>query len=176
MIVLGSGVVALEMAQTFSLLGSKVSVINRSSRLFGSKHGDVEASQILQSSLEQDGVTFYHNTKITKVTTLREDGQVSNKRKRDDGNENNDGSSSSCFPLMKIALNDSDGTELDCECLLIAAGRLANVEDLGLEDGNVEYEIGRGIKVNDLVQSVSNPNVYAIGDCCADVPRLTHMR
>lgn len=176
MVVLGGGVVALEMAQTFSLLGSNVSVINRSSRLFASKHGDAEAATILQSSLEHDGVTFYHNTKISKVTTLRQgsEGSSNKKRKRDDGTEEDDESSTSYFPLMKLTLDN--GGELECECFLIAAGRLANVEDLGLEEGNVEYEIGKGIKINDLVESVSNPNVYAIGDCAAGVPRLTHMR
>merc|ERR1712157_528847 len=34
--------------------------------------------------------------------------------------------------------------------------------------------MGEGIIVNDLAQS-SNPNVYAVGDCCSGLPRLTHM-
>jgi pyruvate/2-oxoglutarate dehydrogenase complex dihydrolipoamide dehydrogenase (E3) component len=49
------GVIALEMAQAFSLLGSEVTVINRSSRLFESKLGDPEAAAIIQTELEKVG-------------------------------------------------------------------------------------------------------------------------
>ena len=44
-----------------------------------------------------------------------------------------------------------------------------------MEKASVQYEIGKGVIVNDKAQSVSNPNVYAVGDCVAGVPRLTHM-
>ena len=154
MVILGSGVVALEMAQTFSLLGSKVTVLNRGSRLFQSKNGDVEAANIICTELAKDGVTFVWNAKVNKVDTIRQAGG-------DDG-----------FPLMKVSVNDED---FECECLLVAAGRLANVEDLGLDAAGVEYKEGSGVIVNDLSQSPSNPSVYGVGDCVADVPRLTHM-
>jgi len=153
MVVLGAGVVALEMAQAFSLLGTKVTVINRSSRLFESRGGDPEAASILQAELEKDGVTFLSSSKIEKVETLKE--------------ENKEG-----FPLMRVTVG---GNDMDCECLLVAAGRMANVEDCGLEAGGVEYEVGKGVLVDDYARSVSNPSVFAIGDCCAGVPRLTHV-
>jgi pyruvate/2-oxoglutarate dehydrogenase complex dihydrolipoamide dehydrogenase (E3) component len=156
MVILGAGVVALEMAQSFSLLGSKVTVVNRSSRLFESKGGDQEAAEILQRELESDGVTFLSSAKVSKVETVQTGG--------DDG----------ALPLMKVSIGDDDEV-VDCECLVVATGRLANVENLGLENANVEYKKGAGIIVNDLAQSVSNPAFYAVGDCVADVPRLTHM-
>lgn len=153
MVVLGAGVIALEMAQSFSLLGSKVTVVNRSSRLFESKGGDQEAGEILQKELEKDGVTFLSGAKISSVETLEK------------GDEDT-------LPLMKLKIGEE---EVECECLLVAAGRVANVEDLGLEAANVEYKEGAGVLVNDLAQSISNPAFYAVGDCVADVPRLTHM-
>ena len=64
--------IALEMAQSFALLGSKVTVINRSSRLFQSKQGDPEAAEIMQSVLEKDGVTFLSSAKVENVETLKE--------------------------------------------------------------------------------------------------------
>lgn len=77
---------------------------------------------------------------------------------------------------MKVIVGGKDGDiDLECECLLVATGRIANVEDLGLEEAGVDYELGKGVVVNDLAQSVSNENVYAVGDCVAGVPRLTHM-
>jgi pyruvate/2-oxoglutarate dehydrogenase complex dihydrolipoamide dehydrogenase (E3) component len=154
MIILGAGVIALEMAQSFALLGSKVTVINRSSRLFESKMGDEEAAEILQTQLEKDGVSFLSNANIEKVETLdRGDGATK-------------------LPQMKVTVS---GQDLECDCILVATGRLANVEDCGLEAAGVEFEVGKGVIINDLAQSVSNPNVYAVGDCVAGVPRLTHM-
>jgi pyruvate/2-oxoglutarate dehydrogenase complex dihydrolipoamide dehydrogenase (E3) component len=152
MVILGAGVVALEMAQSFSLLGSKVTVVNRSSRLFESKGGDAEAAEILQRTLEADGVTFVSSAKVSNVETLEQ---------------------ADSLPLMRVSLGA--GQELECECLLVATGRLSNVENLGLEEAGVDYKPGAGIVVNDLAQSVSNPAVYAVGDCVAGVPRLTHM-
>ncbi|CAB9508362.1 Dihydrolipoyl dehydrogenase [Seminavis robusta] len=156
MVVLGAGVIALEMAQCFALLGSNVTVINRSSRLFESKQGDAEAAAIIQKALESHGVTFLSNAKITKVTTIDAGCSESNK-----------------LPVMQVTVNDKQ--DLGCDCLLVAAGRSANVENMGLENAYVEYDLGKGIVVNDFGQSNTNPSIWGVGDCVADVPRLTHM-
>mmetsp|Transcript_25033 Transcript_25033/g.51178 ORF Transcript_25033/g.51178 Transcript_25033/m.51178 type:complete len:668 (+) Transcript_25033:59-2062(+) len=161
MVILGAGVVALEMAQTFASFGSRVSVVQRSSYLFQSKGGDKEAAEVIQGALEEEGVNFLSEAKTTRVETVR------------DADENDPSS----FPLMKVVVNKSDGieVELECECLLVATGRVPNVENMGLEQANVDYDPKRGVLINDLAQSTSNPNVYAVGDCAAGVPRLTHM-
>ena len=160
MVILGSGVVALEMAQTFASFGSHVTVVQRASYLFQSKGGDPEASQIVKDALEEDGVTFLSETTTQNVETLRDA----------------DESDPKSLPLMKLTVKSADGTEqeLECECLLVATGRLPNVENIGLEEAGVDYDPRRGVIINDLAQS-SNPNVYAVGDCAADVPRLTHV-
>jgi pyruvate/2-oxoglutarate dehydrogenase complex dihydrolipoamide dehydrogenase (E3) component len=156
MVILGSGVIALEMAQCFATFGSNVTVIQRSKRLFESTGGDLEAAELLQAKLEEDGVQFMSETTIAKVETLRE-------RSKD------------ALPLMKVTVKSGEKEDdLECECLLVATGRAPNVENIGLEAANVEYEVGKGILVNDLSQSISNPNVYGVGDCVAGVPRLTH--
>jgi pyruvate/2-oxoglutarate dehydrogenase complex dihydrolipoamide dehydrogenase (E3) component len=49
------------------------------------------------------------------------------------------------------------------------------LEDLGLEEAGMDYEIRKGVIVNRLAQSVSNKNVYAVGDCVAGAPHLMHM-
>jgi pyruvate/2-oxoglutarate dehydrogenase complex dihydrolipoamide dehydrogenase (E3) component len=158
MAIIGAGVVALEMAQSFATFGSNVTVIQRSTGLFQSKHGDREAAEILQVELEKSGVHFC--TGSTKnVETLRE--------ATDDHKE---------LPLMKVTVRTDGGDEeYECECLLVATGRVANVGTLGLEEAGIEFEVEKGVKVNDLAQTIGNPNVYAVGDCVANVPRLTHM-
>lgn len=162
MIILGAGVVALEMAQTFQSFGSDVTVIQRSKRLFASKGGDAEAGEIIQNALEEDGVTFLSQTTLREVLTLRWPGE---------GHVPGD------LPLMKVSVTGADGTDsdLECECLLVATGRLPNVDNMSLEAAGVEFDPRKGVLIDDNARSVSNKNVYAIGDCAAGVPRLTHM-
>lgn len=47
------------------------------------------------------------------------------------------------------------------------AGRVPEIEDLGLAAAGVQYDAKRGVKVNEHLQSVSNPAVYAAGDAAA---------
>ena len=156
MMILGSGIIALEMAQCFATFGSHVTVIQRSERLFQSNMGDQEAAELIKKSLEEDGVEFLSKTTIKQVETLR-------------------AASREMLPLMKVTLVVGNVEKtLECECLLVATGRAPNVENIGLEEANVDYKAGKGIIVNDLSQSVSNENIYGVGDCVAGVPRLTH--
>jgi len=63
--------------------------------------------------------------------------------------------------------------EIECDHVVHAAGRVPNIDKLNLE--NICVETGRrGIKVNKFMRSISNPNVFAVGDC-ADTggPNLT---
>jgi hypothetical protein len=48
------------------------------------------------------------------------------------------------------------------QCLLVATGGVANVENLGLEEAGVNYELGKGIVVNDLSQSISNKDIFGM--------------
>lgn len=158
MVVLGAGVIALEMAQCFANFGSHVTVLQRSSRLFESKQGDAEAAQIIQEELEKAGVHFV-TCSTKQVTTLRPRTVLDPQQ----------------LPLMKVTVGTASGDiDLECECLLVATGRVSNVENVGLEAAGVDFKVGQGVLVNDLAQT-SNPNVYAVGDAAAGVPRLTHM-
>ncbi|GKY96180.1 hypothetical protein MPSEU_000577800 [Mayamaea pseudoterrestris] len=160
MVILGAGAVGLEMAQSFARFGSKVTVITSTDQLFHSKFGDGEAANILKQELKSSGVDFIAG-QVTIVKTISKQPEKAAKE----------------FPLMQVTIETPKGSNvsIDCDALLIAAGRDANVEDVGLDAGNVEFEVGKGVKINDLAQSVSNPNIYAVGDCVAGVPRLTHM-
>ncbi|HVN69625.1 MAG TPA: NAD(P)/FAD-dependent oxidoreductase [Candidatus Binatia bacterium] len=59
-----------------------------------------------------------------------------------------------------------DGTEFayDCDLAVHAAGRVPDLDALALEAAGVE-RTPRGVKVNEYLQSTSNPAVYAVGDC-----------
>ncbi len=172
MLILGSGVVALEMAQTFATFGSKVTVLVRGDRLFPRSDSDPDAGPLLMTLLKKKdpNITFLTEAAITNVETLKE-------RSSDDYGD---------LPLMKVSVNHSESSkdgekkvdvdvDIECECLLVAAGRTPNVENLNLDAANVAFDPKRGILVDDNSRSTTNPNIYSVGDCTADVPRLTHM-
>lgn len=61
----------------------------------------------------------------------------------------------------------------EADLVVHAAGRSPNIDDMNLEAGNV-LKGARGIRVNEYLQSESNPNVYAAGDCAdTGTPALT---
>lgn len=157
MTIIGSGVVALEMAQCFATFGSKVTVLVRSDKLFRSL--DPEAGPTIQSCLEKIGVEFVKYARVAKVETLRNSSD-------DEG----------ILPLMRVKIiSHGEEIELETDCLLVAAGRTPNVEKLNLDAAKVAYDPKEGILVDEYARSTSNPNVYSVGDCTAGVPRLTHM-
>jgi len=71
-VILGAGVVAMEMAQAFAAFGSNVTVVasGSSGRLLSSSSNDDDVISALRTTLENDGVTFLTNVKVTQVKTL----------------------------------------------------------------------------------------------------------
>lgn len=152
LVTLGSGVIALEMAQCFAVFGSKVTVLVRGERLLPREDADVAA--VMQKALEKDGVRFLFKAKLSKVSS---------------GPADKDG-------LAKFALSGTVGGAAlaeECDALLVSTGRVPNVTGLGLEAAGIEASPKDGVYTNDLLQT-KNPAVFAIGDCAAGVPRLTH--
>jgi glutathione reductase (NADPH) len=75
---------------------------------------------------------------------------------------------------LRVDITTTEGpASVACDAVVHGAGRVPDVEALGLELANVEYG-PRGIKVSEYMRSVSNPNVFAAGDCAdTRVPNLT---
>jgi glutathione reductase (NADPH) len=62
--------------------------------------------------------------------------------------------------------------QVDADCAVHAAGRVPALEQLDLQAANIQTEHGR-LKLNEFLQSVSNPAVYAAGDAAQTGPPLT---
>ena len=136
LIILGAGPIGIEMAQAFSRLGTKVSVIQRSSQILGKK--DQDMADIVQKVLEEEGVRFFMNSQLLRV--------------RDLGNERE----------VVLQTQSDTTTSLKAEAILVALGRKANVSGLGLEKIDIAYD-RKGIKVNPYCKT-SQKHIYAAGD------------
>jgi pyruvate/2-oxoglutarate dehydrogenase complex dihydrolipoamide dehydrogenase (E3) component len=118
---------------------------------------DAEAASVIKKTLEADGVRF-----LLGATTK----QIEHIKNGDDAP----------WPriVLHLSMGDSAVDKVECDVLLVATGRVANVEGLGLESANVTCDRA-GIVIDDELKT-SNPDILAVGDCCnRPEVRFTHM-
>jgi pyruvate/2-oxoglutarate dehydrogenase complex dihydrolipoamide dehydrogenase (E3) component len=134
LIVLGGGPIGCELAQSFARLGSKVTQIQRSPRIMIRE--DEEVSEIIQSSLEQDGVHILTDHRALHCER--------------DGNH-------------KFITVTHDGTEqrIEFDELLCAVGRKAQITGYGLEELGIETQ--NTVVTNEYLETLY-PNIFAAGD------------
>ncbi|MBY0517529.1 MAG: mercury(II) reductase [Bacteriovoracaceae bacterium] len=135
LIVVGGGYIALEIAQMFQRLGSKVTVIQRSDILF---HEDNEVSEWISKYLVEEGIEILNHSEISNVSRTENGIRVNIVRKG------------------KLIERKSDQ-------ILIATGRKANTNGLNLSTVGVELNQNGTIKVNEFNQT-SQDHIYAAGD------------
>jgi pyruvate/2-oxoglutarate dehydrogenase complex dihydrolipoamide dehydrogenase (E3) component len=136
LIILGAGPIAIEMAQAFGRLGSKVTVVQRSNQILSQE--DKDMADTVMEVLHSEGVTFYLNSSVVGVRDLGSEREV----------------------IIKSGANET--TQLRAEKILVAMGRRANVEGLGLEGLGVEFS-GKGIQVDNRLRT-KQKHIYAAGD------------
>ena len=136
MIILGAGPIAIEMAQAFSRLGSKVSVVQRSSQILSNEDKDM-ANQLMEV-LKSEGVIFYLNTSTVSVKDLGQEKEVI------------------------IKTGEGQTTPLRAETLFVALGREANLQGLNLEALGIEYD-QKGLKLDPRLRT-SQKHIYGAGD------------
>jgi len=147
LVVLGGGYVGLEFAQAMRRLGSRVTILERSSALLPRE--DRDAAAALENLLRDEGIELLLNSKIDQVSGL-------------------------CGQTVRIAY--SQGTEsraVDGTHLLVALGRTPNTSEIGLELAGVELTDLGYIKVNERLETTA-PGVWAIGES-AGSPQFTHI-
>jgi mercuric reductase len=135
MIVIGGGYIGCELAQMFSRLGVKVTIVFRS-RLV--PEGEPEISQALAGYFKDEG-----------ITARRVDGYDSI-HAGDDG------------IALSVIIGGATKT-LNAQQVLLSAGRQANTDGLGLEEAGVALSPNGGINVDDRMRT-TKAGVYAAGD------------
>ena len=157
LVVIGPGVIGIEMAQAMQRLGTKVTVMGRSGRILSRE--DADLCKVIQSHLEKEGVVF--RLSVSTFESIGMTGEV-----LDNG-----------LPEMLIKFRQevdskvADAT-ICADAVLVAVGRLPNVCGMNLDAAGVDYDTSLGIKVNDLLQT-TNPKIFAAGDCCSAF-KFTH--
>lgn len=137
MIVLGGGYVALEQAQLFARLGSKVTVLVRSRLLSGE---EPEVSKTLLGVFADEGIQVVRRAAVESVATDPATGGV-----------------------VVAATTRAGRQEYTADRLLVATGRRAVTEGLGLETVGVATGDRGEIVVEDTL-ATSNPQIWAAGD------------
>jgi dihydrolipoyl dehydrogenase len=137
LIVIGGGVIGLELGSVYKRLGAQVSVIEYMPSITPGM--DAMLSKELQKSLKKQGIKFYTSHKVTSVTNK--------------GNE-----------VIITATNKKDKpVEFSGDYALISVGRKPYTEGLGLENVDIKVTNNGQINTNEHLQT-NVTNIYAIGD------------
>ncbi len=136
MITIGGGPIAIEMAQAFSRLGTKVTVVQRGNQILSNEDKDM-ADEIM-NVLISEGITFRLSQAILSTKDL--------------GTE------------REVIIKNGEGKTLSlrAEIILVAVGRKANLADLGIEGISMEFD-QKGLKVDSRLRT-NHKHIYAAGD------------
>ena len=147
MVLVGGGVIGLEMGSVWSRLGAKVTVVEFLDRICPGM--DLELTKMFQKTLKSQGFEFRLEQKVT-ATEVTDNG-------------------------VKVTVEPSAGGEaevLDADVVLVSTGRRPFTDNLGLDKVGIPTNKFGQIEVDESFRTVV-PSVYAIGDCCPG-PMLAH--
>ncbi|KAA0077939.1 dihydrolipoyl dehydrogenase [Tardiphaga sp. P9-11] len=147
LIVVGAGVIGLELGSVWRRLGAEVTVVEFLDRILPGMDGEV--AKQFQRMLEKQGMTFKLGAKVTGVDTSGK--------------------------TLKAQIEPAAGgapEALEADVILVAIGRVAYTEALGLKEAGVELDARGRVKIDHHFSS-NVKGVYAIGDVVAG-PMLAH--
>ncbi|HED38429.1 MAG TPA: mercury(II) reductase, partial [Ignavibacteria bacterium] len=136
LIIMGGRYIALENAQMFARLGSKVTVLQRSNRIIPTEMPDV--SESIADYLREEGVEIKTGVKINSVS--KKDDKVS----------------------LQITIDENDEA-IEGTHLLVATGRKGNSNNMGLENLSIALH-GNGFIKTDEYNRTNISNIFAAGD------------
>ena len=136
LLVLGAGPIGCELAQSFSRLGSNVTLVHRGGMIM--RKEDPDAARMVLNRLQAEGITVLLNHSAKAIEVSGEEKQL-------------------------VCDYDGKPVNLGFDEILIALGRTPNVKGFGLEDLGVELVGDRHIETNEFLQT-NFPNIYCSGD------------
>ena len=141
LVVVGAGPIGAEMAQAFARFGSRVAVVALDPRVMPRE--DPDASAVVDRALRADGITLQLSAGLERFEARGGRKVVHWERKGTDG--------------RVIERGEAVGDQI-----LLALGRVPNVEDLGLAEAGVAFT-NKGVQVDERLRT-TNPRIFAAGD------------
>jgi dihydrolipoamide dehydrogenase len=138
MVIIGAGVIGLELGSVFARLGTQVEVVEYLDRILPGM--DSDAARELTRSLKKLGIQFHLSHEVLSVKGTKAKAKVEMKPR-----------------------SGGDTITLETDYCLIAIGRRPYTEGLGLENTRVKLDEKGKVIVGDHLQT-DEPNIYAIGD------------
>ena len=135
LVVIGAGVIGLELGCVWSRLGSNVTVLEYLDRILPGM--DNEIASEAQKILTKQGLEFRLGMKVTGAKVVN----------------------------GKCVVECDGQSPIECDRVLLAVGRLPNTNDIGLERLNVARNQRGFITIDPHTFETSIPGIYAIGDC-----------
>ena len=136
MVIIGGGVIGVEMATIYAALGCKVTIVEMMDEILPMM--DQELTKVLRGKLEQGGIQIITGCRVERILQHNNAAVVE-------------------------AKSGGKAHRLTGEKVLVAVGRKINTQALGLEQAGIQHDGGR-ILVNQR-QETNVPGIYAIGDC-----------
>jgi dihydrolipoamide dehydrogenase len=137
-VIVGAGAVGVEFASMFADVGVKVTLLEYLPGIVPLE--DAEVSKLLERSFTKRGITVMTNARFDVKSVSADENGI----------------------CLMVGPEGKEPAELRAEMMLVATGRAANIENIGLESTKVETDRGV-IKVNGKMRT-KEPHVYAIGD------------
>jgi len=147
LVVIGAGVIGLELGSVYARLGAKVTVIEYLDRILPGMDGDV--AKAFQRMLQKQGFTIRLSSKVVQAKTSKD--------------------------KVTLTVEPAAGgaaEALDADVVLVAVGRVPYVEGLGLDELGVRRDARGRVEVDEHY-TTSVPGIYAIGDVIRG-PMLAH--
>ena len=146
-VMVGAGYIAVELAGVLNALGSEVHLVLRKGKAL--REFDPDISDQLDAEMTKQGIILHRNTNGVAKVTLDSKGKK----------------------IVHTAVGDMI---LDVDVVIMATGRVPNVEHIGLEAAGVTLNSQGYIDVDEYQSSTSASGIYALGDVCGKV-ELTPM-
>jgi glutathione reductase (NADPH) len=149
----GGGYISFEFAHLAARAGAKaVTIVHRGKRPL--ENFDSDLVNMLVERTRNLGINVILETEV-KTIEYRNSSSLAGKK----------------FVVNIVPKGGDDDSKkkersIEADRIVHGAGRIPEIEDLELEKAGIEYE-KKGVKVNEYLQSISNPSVYAAGDCAA---------
>jgi len=142
---IGGGVIALEFSHVYARVGAKVTILEVLPRLLDNMDADAVAQ--LRGETERIGVAIHTGVEVQRVEKV-------------------------AGRLRVVYAEGGSEHSVEAERVVNGAGRIADIDDLGLPAGKIEVERGR-IPLDQYLRSTSNPAVHVCGDAAAVTPQLS---